>query len=163
MAARIGLVGTSMVTWALVLIGGLSWMLWDVATAEAYSDGWEAVDHNVFCSEVRLVMRGAQRDPINRPAYPLRLNRDLPSFLENYTDRVVFISEALTDADIETLTDEERLDAMLVADMLLNSSIAIALGRRARLCLHTDFPRSTISTIGGKRRYPVVRFNLLDT
>ena len=164
MAKRFELVGMSLVTWAFVVIGGLSWMLWDVATAEAYSDGWQSGGvPNVVCSEVRLVMRGGQRDPIGRPAYPMRIDRDLPAYLENYSDRVVFIAEALTDGELETFTDEERLDAMLVADMLTNSSIAIAIGRRAMMCLNTAFPRSETSAVNGKRRYPVVRFNLLDT
>ena len=137
--------------------------------SEAFSDRVDSRRGvpNVVCSEVRLVMRGGQRDPIGRPAYPMRIDRDLPAYLENYRDRVVFIAEALTDGEIDTFTDEERLDAMLVEDMLTNSSIAIAIGRRAMMCLNTAFPRSETSAVNGKRRYPVVRsqghINLLDT
>ena len=133
-----------------------------VLSASAYAD-WETVHENVQCVETRLVSVGAQRDPIGRPAYPIRVSRDLPMQLENFSDRIVFIAEALTDSELETVTDEERLDVMLVSHMLDLAKIAVAKGRRVRLCVDQSFPRSQTSAINGKRRYPVVRLTLLDT
>ena len=75
----------------------------------------------------------------------------------------MFIAEALTDSELETVTDEERLDVMLVSHMLDLAKIAVAKGRRVRLCVDQSFPRSQTSAINGKRRYPVVRLTLLDT
>ena len=124
---------------------------------------WVNIQPNVVCAETRLVTSGAQRDPIGRPAYPLRLARDLPAYLENYRDRVVFIAESLVDANVESVTDEERLDTILVTHMLNLSTVAVAFGRRIRVCLDTSYPRSETSEVNGKRRYPVVRLSLLDT